>query len=146
MVINEETRHTLPMWSSGELLARLEARGVRKIDIARALGLDPSSVTAIFKGKRRIALDEGKKLVEHFGLDEEIPLPSEAVIRVVVRHMLEMFNLDPGEKDDRLAEVTSDFRAFMAFTVDPKRCDSVEQAEAFFKALSLRRQHRREKG
>jgi plasmid maintenance system antidote protein VapI len=53
-----------PMLSANELLTTLRERGVTNADIQRVLGLPSSRVSEMFTGKRRLQLDEAKKLVE----------------------------------------------------------------------------------
>jgi phage repressor protein C with HTH and peptisase S24 domain len=45
-----------------ELKARLEARGIRQVDLAEALNLEPDKVSKVFAGKRRWQADEVLKL------------------------------------------------------------------------------------
>jgi phage repressor protein C with HTH and peptisase S24 domain len=46
------------------LKSRLEARGIRQIDLAEALGIEPDKVSKVFAGKRRWQGDEALKLAE----------------------------------------------------------------------------------
>jgi phage repressor protein C with HTH and peptisase S24 domain len=44
------------------LKARLEARGIRQVDLAEALGIEPDKVSKVFAGKRRWRGEEALKL------------------------------------------------------------------------------------
>jgi hypothetical protein len=122
-----------------ELLSRLEARGIRNVDIARALGLPDSRVPEIKDKRRALKLDEGAKLVRAFGLEQghkAAPLP-ESVVRLLVRHIAQALGANPT--DTQLQELIADARAFALFVADPKVRSSLEAAEGFFQALRLRR-------
>jgi hypothetical protein len=122
-----------------ELLSRLDARGVRNIDIARALGLPDSRVPEIRKKTRALKLDEAVKLVRVFSLEQEVPAapPPDSILRLVVRYVAEQLGVHP--QNGQLEELTQDVRAFSAFVADPRVRRSVEAAEGFFQALRLRR-------
>jgi hypothetical protein len=124
---------------TNELLARLEAKGVRNVDIARALDLPDTRVPEIKTKRRRLTLDEGAKLVRAFQLEQDsvaAPLP-EPVLRLVVRYVAGQLGARP--EDAQIEELAQDVRAFAAFVADPKVRRSVEAAEGFFEALRLRR-------
>lgn len=46
------------------LRKRLEARGIRQVDLAEALGIEQDKVSKVFSGKRRWQADEAMKLAE----------------------------------------------------------------------------------
>lgn len=46
------------------LKARLKARGIRQVDLADALGIEPDKVSKVFSGTRRWKADEAMKLAE----------------------------------------------------------------------------------
>jgi hypothetical protein len=122
-----------------QLLALLDEKGVRNVDIAKALGLPDSRIPEIKRKERALKLDEGVKLVRAFGLEPAqavVPLPP-AISRLVVRHVAEALGADPGEA--RLADLSEDLRAFSEYVADPKVRRSLEAAEAFFQAMRLRR-------
>jgi hypothetical protein len=122
-----------------QLLARLEEKGVRNVDIARALGLPDSRVPEIKRKERALKLDEAVKLVRAFGLEQGqtvAPLPP-AVSRLVVRYVAESLGASP--EDEHLADLAEDLRAFSEFVADPKVRRSLEAAESFFQAMRLRR-------
>jgi hypothetical protein len=122
---------------SKELLARLEAKKIRNVDIARVLGLPDSRVPEIRRGDRALKLDEGVKLVRAFGLEPfqaEGPLP-QSVLRLIVRWVAARVPAQPN--DEQVEAAAKALRAFSAFAADPKVRQSVEAAEGFFRALSL---------
>lgn len=61
-------RESTGVLDTDQLLARLDEKKVRNVDIAKALGLPDSRVPEIKKKERRLTLDEGAKLVRAFGL------------------------------------------------------------------------------
>lgn len=129
------------MLSSVELLNRLRERKVKHADIARALNLKPSAVTRMFAGGRRISLDEGKKLVDTFKLEEPVwDAISEPVAMTLARHAAR--SLAVPENGPGVADLAYDLRAWSAFAAAPDRRDSVDQVEGFLTAMTLRREQR----
>jgi hypothetical protein len=129
-----------------ELLSRLEARGVRNIEIARVLGLPDSRIPEIKSKRRALKLDEGAKLTQAFGLEQgrpAEPLP-ESVVQLLVRYIAAELRVEPDE--EHLTDLAADVRAFAEFVADPKVRSSVEAAEAFFQAMRLRRPKSEAKG
>lgn len=61
--------------TSDQLLAELRDRGIKGKDIADLLGIAPSAVTALYKGKRQLKLDEAIKLMHWIGGVEARSLP-----------------------------------------------------------------------
>lgn len=126
------------MLDTDELLARLKAKGVRNIEIARVLNLPDSRVPEIRDRRRALKLDEGAKLARAFGLESDqvaAALPA-SVVRLALRHIAR--KLDAPLNDETLEDLAADLRAFSAFVSDPKVRRSVEAADAFFQALALR--------
>lgn len=127
------------VFDTAELLARLEQRGVRNIDIANALGLPDSRVPEIRKKTRALKLDEAVKLVRAFGLEqgqEAAPLPL-PIVRLAVLHIAR--RLGVSLREEQIADLAADLRAFSQFAADPRVRGSVEAAEGFFHALDYRR-------
>ena len=136
-----DLRHPATMFDTDELLARLEQKGVRNIDIARALGLPDSRVPEIKRKDRSLKLDEAVKLVRAFGLEQDqaqqaLPV---SVLRLAIRYIALELDVPLEGKEDRLEELAADLRAFSAFVADPKVRSSVEASEGFFQAMRLRR-------
>jgi hypothetical protein len=122
-----------------ELLARLEARGVRNVEIARALNLPDSRAPEIKRKKRKLTLDEGATLVRAFELEPEKqtpPLPT-PIVRLLLRHVAS--RMGAALTEEQVADLTEDLRVFAAFVANPKVRESIEAAEGFFEALRLRR-------
>lgn len=121
-----------------QLLARLKEKGVRNVEIARAIGLPDSRIPEIRDKRRAIKLDEAAKLVRAFELEQAqvaAPLPA-SVLRLIVRHIARKIGAQPQDRTvDDLAE---DLRAFSVFVADPKVRGSIAAAETFFQALQLR--------
>jgi hypothetical protein len=120
-----------------ELLAKLEAKGVRNVEIARVLDLPSSRVPEIKTKRRRLTLDEGAKLVQAFGLESgsvasPLPLP---VLRLVVQYVALRMGVPEGRIHGLSDEVTADLQAFSEFVSDPKVRRSIEAAEGYFRAL-----------
>jgi transcriptional regulator with XRE-family HTH domain len=131
--------HSIPVLDTGELLALLEARGIKNREIARVLGINDSRVTEIKKGERQVKLDEAAKLVRHFGLEQAqlAPLPA-PVARLMILHVAQALGkkLDPDSPEMR--ELSADIEAFARFVADPQVRESVEASENFFRAMQLR--------
>jgi hypothetical protein len=127
------------MLDTDELLAKLKAKGVRNIEIARVLQLPDSRIPEIRNKRRALKLDEGAKLARAFGLEQDPvaqALPP-SVMRLALRHIAR--KLAAPLSDPLLEDLTEDLRAFFEFVSDPKVRRSVEASEAFFQALALRR-------
>jgi hypothetical protein len=127
------------MLTTDELLARLEQKKIRNIDIARALGLPDSRVPEIRTKRRRLTLDEGAKLAQAFALEQTPPahpIPP-SIARLVVRYIATELRADQDEA--KLEEIAEDVRAFSAFVADPNIRSSIQAAETFFQAMRLRR-------
>ena len=135
--------HPRVVLTTQELLRRLEERGIRNADIARALKITPSRVTEMHKGIRAIKLDEAAKLVSEFDLESApaqrvSPLPA-PVSRLLVLYIAAELGADLDLDNGRLRELTEDVRAFAEFVADPQVRGSIDSATAFFQALRLRR-------
>jgi hypothetical protein len=136
-----DLRQPSSMFDTDELLARLEQKKVKNIEIARALGLPDSRVPEIKRKDRALKLDEAVKLVRTFALEQDqaaAPLPAQ-VLRLLVRYIASELGVQLEANADRLEELTADVRAFAEFVVDPKVRRSVDAAEGFFRAMHLRR-------
>ena len=129
------------MLDTDELLARLEERGIRNVDIAKTLGLPDSRVPEIKRKERALKLDEAAKLVRAFELEQDrsaSPLP-DPVLRLVVQYVAVALGAQPERVRARLEELTEDLRAFSEFVSDPKVRRSIEMSEGFLRAMALRR-------
>lgn len=135
---------------TAELLTRLDEKGIRPTDIAKVLGVSPSRVTEIKKGQRSVKLDEAVKLVAAFDLElppvQRVPPLPAPIARLVVQYVAMELNCDLSANQERIADLSEDVRAFAEFVTDPKVRGSVEGAEAFFRAMQLRRPREAEEG
>ena len=125
-----------------ELLERLEQRGIKNHQVAKALGVSPSRVTEMRKGERAIKLDEAAKLVAEFQLEEQqtqrvSPLPAPTA-RLVVAYVAAELGLE-AVNPLQVQEIAEDVRAFAEFVSDPAVRESLSAAETFFQAMRLRR-------
>jgi hypothetical protein len=138
---SDELRQSTGMFDTDELLARLHQKGVKNIEIARALGLPDSRVPEIKRKDRALKLDEAVKLVRAFELEQDqaaAPLP-DPVLRLLVRYIASELAVPLEANEARLEELTADVQAFSEFVADPKVRRSVDAAEGFFRAMHLRR-------
>jgi hypothetical protein len=129
------------VFTAAEIFAMLDARGVRNIEVARALDVNPSRITELRKGERLLKLDEAIKLVDLFGLERDqavAPLPA-PILRLLVQYVAMVLGVPQERTQARLAELTEDLRAFAELVADPKVRRSVDAAEGFFRAMVLRR-------
>jgi transcriptional regulator with XRE-family HTH domain len=135
--------HPVVVLTTVELIARLDERGIRNADIARALKVSPSRVTEIKKGERAIKLDEAAKLVVEFDLEsgssQKVPPLPGRIARLIVLYIAAELDHDSEENRERIEELSEDVRAFAEFVADPRVRESAEAAEAFFQAMRLRR-------
>jgi hypothetical protein len=133
--------HVRPVMDTDELLARLKEKGVRNVDMARALNLPESRIPEIKDKRRALKLDEAAKLARAFALEptqEASPLPI-PILRLVVQYVGLAFGARLEGRERLIAELTEDLRAFSSFASDPKVRSSIEAAETFFQAMRLRR-------
>jgi hypothetical protein len=127
------------MLDTDELLARLEEKRIRNIDIAKVLGLPDSRVPEIRRKDRALKLDEGAKLVRAFGLEPSqvvAPLPP-PILRLVIQYVA--LELGATANPSQVEELTEDLRAFAEFVTDPKVRRSLDAADGFFQAMRRRR-------
>lgn len=126
------------MLGANELLGILEAKGVKRADIARVLDLPSPRITEMYKGERRLQLDEAKKLVERFEIEEAALSPlSVPIARLLVLYAAESLGVDVSPDDERVEGLAQEFRAFSEFAADPQARESQEQVQAFFRGLRL---------
>jgi hypothetical protein len=135
-----ESVQLTPVLDTKELLERLSQKGVKNVQIARALGLPDSRVPEIKSGKRALKLDEAVKLVRAFQLEEArqvppVPLP---IFRLVIRDLAHQLHVRPSE--EQVEALADELRAFASFLSDRRVRQSIEAAEGFFQALRFRRQ------
>jgi hypothetical protein len=119
-----------------ELLAALhrerDAGHIRNRDVEKLLRLPSSRVTEIFEGTRQIRLDEAKRLVETFDLEQLDPSPHlhEQAARLFVRHAAKALGVEaPPAQVQALAQ---DLQGFVEFATAPEVRDQIESAQEFF--------------
>jgi hypothetical protein len=134
-----ESVHNLGVLDTDNLLRLLDERGIKNVQIARALGLPDSRVPEIKSRKRALKLDEAVKLVRAFQLEEghEVPPLPVPIVRLLVRHVAERLRARASE--ELLEDVSQDIRAFGVFAADRRVRQSLEAAEGFLQALRYRR-------
>lgn len=123
------------MLGAKELLAALREKGVRNAEIARVLDLPSSRVAEMFTGRRRLQLDEAKKLVDHFKMEEAVTPLNGLAARLLVLHAAARLGLPMDPEDQEVEELARDFRAFSRFAADPKVRQTVESFEGFLHGL-----------
>jgi antitoxin component HigA of HigAB toxin-antitoxin module len=134
-----ESAHSDAMLGTEDLLSRLDALGIKNVQIAKALGLPESRASDIRARRRALKLDEAVKLVRAFQLEEarEVPPVPLPIMRLVARHIAE--RLQARASEAILEDVAQDLRAFGVFLADRRVRSSLEAAEGFFQALRYRR-------
>lgn len=70
------------------IIAALEARGLRQVDVCKTLGLTSSRVHEIYAGRRKITLSEAVKLITTHGLDGVDRAATESPNSTVLFHLL----------------------------------------------------------
>ena len=144
-VVDEPFRspHKNGMLGKKELLAALEARGVRKAEISRALGLPSSRIAEMYSDKRGVSVDEAKRLVEVFGLESPaVPPISEQTARLLILHVANKIGAALERDDAMVEELALDFQAFSTFARDHLPPPTEEATSGF---LYARRESRRER-
>lgn len=109
------TLHGSEMFGTDELLSAIEARGISQVEMARVLRLPSSRISEMYAGKRQVKLDEAKKLVDAFGLEDQPAIPpiSEQTARILILHVANQ--LGAAMPDELLQELALDFQAFSRF-------------------------------
>lgn len=136
---------TLPMLNTDQVLERLAAKGVRNIDIAKALGLPDSRVPEIKTKKRKLTLDEGAKLIEAFSLDAQSAASQVEPLhprtsRLLVQYVAAAVGKPLDPESPEAQEMFATIEAFSRFVADPQVRANVDAAESFFRAMTLRSQ------
>lgn len=121
------------MFDTKSLLAALERKGVTKADIARALELPSPRITEMYAGNRRVLLDEGKRLVDAFRLEEgdQVEPLSEDVARLLARYVAGRLGKALSGDDPLLQELAEDLRAFASFAMHRRQAPTAEAAAGF---------------
>lgn len=110
------TVQTEPMISSRQLLDRLTEMGAKRALIASVLGVDPSAVTLMFAGKRRIRLDEARLLVDHFQLaDDQAAELDLATIGLLVQHVADAVGVPLADGDPLVGTLSAELQSFIRF-------------------------------
>ncbi|HYI43692.1 MAG TPA: hypothetical protein VD768_08740 [Sphingomicrobium sp.] len=136
---SDEARHGPAMVGADELLAALRERGVKNADIARVLDLPSSRVAEMYTGKRRLQLDEAKRLVEHYGIEDRLNPVSVPVARLLVLYVADGLGLKLPPEDPRVEELALTVRAFSEFAADPQVRESAEAAVGFLRGVAASR-------
>ena len=129
--------HSSKMLSARQLLDLLDARGIPQADMARALKLPSSRISEMYAGKRQLKLDEGKRLVEAFGVDEQVqsvPPISEQTARLLILHVANTLGQPLSPEDDKVQELALDFQAFSKFARAHLPAPSPEATSGFLYA------------
>lgn len=128
------------MLGKAEILAALDRKNVKNVDIEKALGLPSSRVSELRAGSRNLKLEEAVKLVEAFKLEpptvyvSPLSLP---IARMVVHHVANV--CAASLEETQVQELAEDLQAFGRFVADPRVRDNMQSVQAFFHALELRR-------
>lgn len=130
-----------PVLRTADILRLLEEKGIPRTEIADTIKIGKSRVTELYKGERTLKLEEAATLVEKYDLESESgqqvqPLPA-SIYRLACQYVAQELGVAPPP--GLLDELALDMRAFVAHVRDPKVRGSIEAAEAFFRAMQLRR-------
>lgn len=129
--------HCAPVLGASELLSLLRERGVSNADIARTLGLPSSRVSEMYAGKRRLQLDEAKRLVEEYKIEETINPLNGPIARLLVLHAAARLGARVHPEDPEVEELAQDFQALSRFAANPKVRGNVDAFEGFLQGLRL---------
>lgn len=132
----EAPRQKRSVLGQEELLAALrrekEAGRIRNKQVEQLLRLPSSRVAEIFEGTRQIKLNEAKRLVEAFDLEEGSAHPRlhTQAARLFVRHAAKALGADvPQAQVEALA---ADLQGFVEFVTIPEVSDRLDRAQEFF--------------
>jgi len=131
---NAKLLHAVRMFDTETLLEMLKARGIKNADIARAVGLPSPRITEMFNRTRKINLDEAKRIVEAFRLDEpeqSDPL-SEGVARLLALHVANRVGRPLLPEDGTVQELAEDLQAFARFAWHRRTHLTAEATQGFF--------------
>jgi transcriptional regulator with XRE-family HTH domain len=123
----------LGMFDTKGLLAALERKGISKADMARALNLPSPRITEMYSGKRRVLLDEAKRLVDAFRLDQsdQIEPISEGVARLLALHIANRLGKPLSSDDPLVQELAEDLQAFSNFARRQSQAPTADAAAGF---------------
>jgi hypothetical protein len=129
----ENCQQPAGMFDTKGLLSALERKGISKADIARALDLPSPRITEMYSGKRRVLLDEGKRLVDAFRLDErdQVEPISEGVARLLALHVANRLGKPLAGDDPLVQELAEDLRAFASFAQRQHPAPTADAAAGF---------------
>ena len=125
------------MFSTDHLLAILTERRIKSAELAGFLGLIPASAERILAGSRHLRLEEARKLMEIFAAEPVTPVAplSLEIARLHVSHAADVLGVTVKPDDPRMEALARDFQATAAFTCDPSRRGSAEEAANFLSGL-----------
>lgn len=114
---DQSARHGIAMFGTDQLLEALAARGISQVEIARVLHLPSSRISEMYAGKRQVKLDEAKKLVDAFGLEDQPSTPpiNEQIARLLILHVANQLGVSMPLPDELVQELALDFQAFSRF-------------------------------
>lgn len=108
------TRHYPRVLDSKGLLAELErlkdAGVTTNADLARLLKLPTPRIAEMFVGKRRITIDEMKKIVERYGLEHGTAAPSAETLEPILDALLPL--APPGRVTEQSRRALSEALAY----------------------------------
>lgn len=122
------------MFDTKGLLLALRSRGVSNAEIARAVGLPDSRIAEIFGGRRQVKLDEAKRLVDAFSLEEPVSAAepiSDDVARLLVLHIAARAGASLDPADALVQELAADLTAFARFARRLDHAPTPETARGF---------------
>lgn len=128
MELTRSSAQSETMLGQDEILEALKE--VPKVEIARVIGAAGSRVTELYKGERRLKLDEAQKLVAHYGLHEQGGL-SEPVARMAVLWVAESLGKALRPSDQQLEELALDLQALSEFAARPEARKSLDRVAGF---------------
>jgi hypothetical protein len=94
------------------------------------LKLPQPRITELYKGERRLKLDEAQALVSHYRLQEVGGL-AEPVARLAVLHVAESLGARIPADDPRLEEIALDLKELSEFAARPEVRQEVAQVSGF---------------
>ena len=139
--------HIAAMMGTQELLAVVRPLATNA-ELARLLKLSPARITELYKGDRKLQLEEAKTLVEHFNLEGPglaISQTSLPVAKMAVLHIAHGVGIaDPD--DDAVEDLARDLLAFASCALDPQWKGQIDALAQMLQGIEARRRAEKASG
>lgn len=127
------------MFNTAELLEKIRPLATNA-EIARILKVAPPRISEMFRGDRKVQLDEAWRLVQHFGLDREPANPvTTPIAKLMVLHVARGVGVYSAD-DHQVEELAKDLAAFATCALDPQWRGQMESLAQILQGIEARRE------